>query len=177
MNFDVKYLIRWGIPGWIYLVSVLSYLLTVDQGILNFFKDSKGSTSLALIALITALGVPIGYLIHQVSMLFGFVFWNNRKVYFKQEFELDKKLFEMQNGDKFRGRYVHLLTRVHELRALMFGHLLTCINILVLLMEYEANKAFWIVLGINLFLIVITFLNQKYFSDNLSHYKKEIKKY
>ena len=138
----------------------------------------NGISVIGLGAILVGMGVPIGYLIHQVSMLFGFIVWTNRKKYFKQEFELDLLMYKHDNAEKIKNRYVHLLTRVHELRALTFSHILSIVTIVLIALFIlgEVDKYFWTVIIINLFFLIVSFSNQRYFTDNLEHYKKEIKR-
>ncbi|OIK09392.1 hypothetical protein [Bacillus sp. MUM 13] len=50
MNFDTKHLVRWGIPEWLMDMVLLPYV-------------SNASDLLAIGAVLTVLGVPLGYLL------------------------------------------------------------------------------------------------------------------
>jgi hypothetical protein len=176
MNFDARHVIRWGIPGWVFLLSILLYIFF---DIPKYLVDLKGKDGLSIIglgAILAGSGVPIGYLIHQISMLFGFIVRTKRNKYFKEEFEMDKLFFTNPTGDKMRIRYVHLLTRVHELRALKYSLLLSLFVILILgVYQKHINTYFYISMAINFTLLVIVHFNQKYFNDNFNYYKKQVK--
>ena len=177
MNFDTKHVIRWGLPGWVFLISMIIYTFTHNPDLIADFKNKDGFSIIGLAAILGGLGVPVGYLIHQVSMVFGFIILTNRKAYFKEEFKMDNVFFTHNNGDKLKSRYIHLLTRVHELRALLFSLILSLIFILVAEGAFVQNfdKFFYISVSIHVFLLVVVYINQKYFKDNLNFLKCKIK--
>ncbi|WP_044893560.1 hypothetical protein [Bacillus alveayuensis] len=68
MNFETKYLIRWGIPGW-YLLGWVGFLIYQnDPWQIRSFLATNNNI-LALITIFTTLfvifGVLLGYLLHQ----------------------------------------------------------------------------------------------------------------
>ncbi|KRF46413.1 hypothetical protein ASG98_17750 [Bacillus sp. Soil531] len=74
MTFETKYLIRWGIPGWVLIFWILYYyfaLLHINPADITI-KD--GSKVVTVIIALTALGVPIGYLLHQIYFLSAWLF-------------------------------------------------------------------------------------------------------
>ncbi|MCM2532184.1 hypothetical protein NDK43_06950 [Neobacillus pocheonensis] len=91
MKFETKYLIRWGIPGWVLIFWVFYGILFV-KGINplenNLAEISKGFTLLISLA---AIGVPIGYILHQ--FYFGVIWVKNMKHDFNDAAE--------KVGDKF----------------------------------------------------------------------------
>jgi hypothetical protein len=178
MNFDTKHLIRWGIPGWVYLMGIIFYIFADNP---NYITDLKGKDGLSLAglgAILAGLGVPIGYLIHQVSMFFGFVIWTpNKYKFFKEEYEVDNIIFNAEGkGEKIRDRYRHLLSRVHELRALKTSHALSFITVGLLALFYSdtVNVPCIIVLSVNIIMFIIVHFNQKHFDENLDFFKKRI---
>ncbi|WP_309087288.1 hypothetical protein [Domibacillus sp.] len=179
MNFDTKHLIRWGIPGWVYLITIIFYVFTDNP---NYISDLKGKEGLSLIglgAILAGLGVPVGYLIHQVSMFFGFIIWTpNKNKFFKEEYELDRIIFDSENkGGKIRERYRHLLSRVHELRALKTSHALSIMTVASLAVFYSdvVNIPCIIILIVNIVMFIIVHFNQKHFDKNLDFFKRQIK--
>ncbi|TVZ81276.1 hypothetical protein FB379_11775 [Aeribacillus composti] len=172
MNFETKHIIRWGIPGWVYIISLISYFIFSTPGLLIDLKTKYGLTILSLSAILAGIGVPIGYLIHQISMLFGFVVRHKWNKYFRKEYELDNKIIGNDNGEKIRERYRHLLSRVHELRALKYSNGLSVLTILVMLYFYSNTLAGLIISVINLLFVIIVHVNQKYFEANLNFFIK-----
>jgi hypothetical protein len=159
----------------VFLLSAILYLYFNQPALLAFGKD--GFTLLGLGAILAGSGVPIGYLIHQISMFFGFVLRTKRNRYFKEEYDLDKLILNTENGDKIRTRYRHLLSRVHELRALKYSHIVSLVFIIFLeYFKYKEYKVwFWVLLGSNIFFMIIVHVNQYYFRDNLKFFEKKIK--
>jgi hypothetical protein len=178
LNFETKHVIRWGIPGWVFLLVLIAYLYLDDSQHFTAFKGKDGFSILGLGAILAGSGVPIGYLIHQISMFFGFIIRTKRRRFFKEEYQLDSLFFNHQNGDKLKARFTHLLTRIHELRALKYSILLSGIIIILLEMfsKVPFDLKFFICIGINLSLLLVVHFNQIYFSDNLNYFKKEILK-
>ncbi|MBA5714891.1 hypothetical protein DT035_08605 [Bacillus subtilis] len=152
MKFETKYLIRWGIPGWILIFWTFYQILFVK--VINPFDSdlvdiSKGFT---LLISLTALGVPLGYLLHQIY--FGIVWVWNKKRKLADDFsnELGDK-FPKQDGwgsDKnqdyyqieyvwhamlinqdtetrayLEGRYRHLLSTIHSMGSLFASSLIS----------------------------------------------------
>ncbi|MEK4149024.1 hypothetical protein NST02_18335 [Robertmurraya sp. FSL W8-0741] len=144
---------------------------------MDFMETNNDIAIIGIAATLTAIGVPVGYVIHQVSMLFGFVVWNNWKKYYKHEFDLDLIMMQNINADKLKSRFVHLLTRVHELRALTFSFLLSFLTSLTLvpLLNIEISKYLLASYILNFFLCAVSYVNQKYFEGNLKYLTKQIK--
>jgi hypothetical protein len=75
MNSEFQ-IIRWGIPGWISLLTYFSFKMAVyDFKLSAFIKSFENPTALTgVAALFVALGVPLGYLIYQVYFWFKWKF-------------------------------------------------------------------------------------------------------
>ncbi|QPA31360.1 BA5345 family protein [Thermaerobacillus caldiproteolyticus] len=172
MNVETKHIIRWGIPGWIYIISLISYFIFSTPELLVSLKTKYGLTILSLSAILAGIGVPVGYLIHQISMLFGFVISHKWDKYFKEEYDLDSKIIGADNGEKIRERYRHLLSRVHELRALKYSNGLSMLTVVAILYLYSNTLAGLIISAINFLFVIIVHVNQKYFEANLKFFIK-----
>ncbi|ANC77393.1 hypothetical protein ABE65_011505 [Fictibacillus phosphorivorans] len=67
MNFETKYLIRWGIPGWVFLFFLFSTIVVgKDLSVVTMLKTG-GTKSVGLVIALAGIGVPIGYMFHQVN--------------------------------------------------------------------------------------------------------------
>ncbi|MGU3395009.1 hypothetical protein ACNHOZ_12690 [Priestia sp. D51] len=145
MKFETKYLIRWGIPGWIFIFWLFYeflFLKSINPLDTKLVDISKGFT---LLISLTALGVPIGYLLHQ--MYFGTIWvgnnkrhkhlkktakkikkfprhpqWGNNKDedYFQFEYVWHGVLLNLDAEKRtyIEGRYRHLLGTIHGLGSL-----------------------------------------------------------
>lgn len=172
MNIETKNIIKWGIPGWIFLLSSVLYLFFEDTNSFVFPKSKDNITLLGIGGIVAGAGVPIGYIIHQISMFFGVIIKTDRMKDFKNEYELDNIFIHNKYGDKKRMTYIQLLTRVHELRALKYSHLLSIFFIICLetFVYKSIDTYFYVAAGINLALLLIVHCNQMYFEGNLKYF-------
>lgn len=146
MSFESKYLIRWGIPGWVFIFWVAISLLFVN-GFNPLNANLPNLTeSLTLLISLAAVGVPIGYVFHQ--LYFGLA-WVLQFSFNMEEIrdEIPNKILNENLSDKFKyqhkdyfhleyvwhsmlidqnpetrayleGRYRHILGTIHALGAL-----------------------------------------------------------
>ncbi|PEJ57049.1 hypothetical protein CN692_14215 [Bacillus sp. AFS002410] len=197
MKFETKHLIRWGIPGWVFIFW-LFYEMLFLKGINPLdTKMADLKTGLTLLISLTAIGVPIGYLLHQ--MYFGYVWVSNKnKNYVKIARKVGKK-FPRPNGwgqnknqDYFHfeyvwhqvlikqnaetrayleARYRHLLGNIHGLGALFVSSLLSLLMSVAIifthLQTFPDNIFFWIGLVFQIAIYLSAVFNYGYYSDNL----------
>ncbi len=143
VNVETKYLIRWGIPGWVFilLLSLMTYLVFHPQISL---KEVNLVDVLGLLVSAGFVGVPIGYLFHQLYFSYNWlgknrIFdaavklvddqtkikgpgWgmNGHIDYYKFEHIWQKELLKIADDKRnyLAERYRHLLTTIHGLGAL-----------------------------------------------------------
>ncbi|MFJ5751668.1 hypothetical protein ACIP97_24345 [Peribacillus frigoritolerans] len=145
MRFETKHLIRWGIPGWVlifWLIYESLFLKGINPLESNLLDISKGLT--VLISLV-AIGVPVGYIMHQIYFGFAWVL-NNRKNfneiadkigdkfpkhdewgqnkhedYFQFEYVWHSMLLnqDVETRTYLEGRYRYMLSTIHGLGALI----------------------------------------------------------
>ncbi|PAF22764.1 hypothetical protein CHH49_04040 [Terribacillus saccharophilus] len=143
MNFDSKYLIRWGLPGWVCILYFIYYLFMIDK--LNLSDMSKNASSLiGSFIVVFPLGVIVGYLVYQMYFILLWITSTNElrniktlnvikesnltrlpekrdEVYYHTEYMWHKYLV-MQEEYKMNyisDRYRHLLTKKHEAGSLL----------------------------------------------------------
>lgn len=176
MNFEGKHLVRWGIPGWTFIIIILSYFFVVDTEKTLALLVEGDFPLLGATALLVGLGIIVGHLIHQLSMLFGFLIWNKWEKYFEDEYELDKIIMKDSLGKEIQRIYSYRLGNIHALRSLTVSCVLSSISLLLLLIFYMHSKyGFYLLIGISIFTILI-FINYKYFKANLDYFLKKVKK-
>lgn len=147
MGFESKYLIRWGIPGWVFIFFIFGGLIS------NAEYDFKGvnlpemSTSITLLLSLAAIGVPLGYVFHQLYFGFSLVVRNFEKLsevkkeigedfpaeddfgtvmsnltndYYHLEYVWHSMLLEQDENTRIylEERYRHILGTTHALGAL-----------------------------------------------------------
>lgn len=175
MNFEVKHLVRWGIPGWTYIIIIISYLLIVDTRKISRILLEGDASLVGLTALLTGVGIVLGHFMHQISMFFGFVIWNKWESYFEEEFELDEIMLLEPEGAKLQKLYSYRLGQVHALRALTTSGVLSSITLIFLVRFYSYSmNAIFLLAGI-LLLTAFVFTNYQYFKKNLNYYTGKVR--
>ncbi|MCB7153003.1 hypothetical protein QI003_09200 [Bacillus stercoris] len=151
MNFETKYLIRWGIPGWVFLLMSLWPFVIFSKGV----PVNDPVKSISFIFSTAVIGVVIGYLIYQVYFAYDWLLglserefingdelslrpwgkwyhFNKRseyrkykaKQYYKLEFEWQNELSKITDENKrtyIATRFSHLLSTTHSLGALCWS--------------------------------------------------------
>lgn len=174
MNFEAKHLVRWGIPGWLYIIIIFSYFVIEKKQELISYLTSFNMNNIGITALLAGSGIVIGHLIHQFSMLFGFIIWNNWKTYFDNEYRLDKLLMTSSVGDKIQRIYRHRLGQVHALRALLASSILSFLTLILLMIFYSFSLKTLFILGTNVLLIIVIYYNHCYFKSNLDYFVNKV---
>lgn len=206
MKFESKYLIRWGIPGWIFIFWLgYTYVYLANINLLNV-QIQDLSKSLALLVSLTALGVPIGYVFHQISFGLLWVDNNNKDYgsiadkigdkfpkhytwgddhhedYFQLEYVWHMVLLKQDAKTRayIEGRYAHLLRTAHGLGALSVSFACSNLFTVLLWLLYDdlLKGTFYMVAAsiIQSTLFASAFLNYKYFSKNLQAFQIKILK-
>jgi len=175
MNFEAKHLIRWGIPGWLYITIIFSYFIIERKQDLISYLSSFNMNNIGITALLAGGGIVIGHLIHQFSMLFGFLIWNQWRKYFNDEYKLDKIIMNNQEvGGEIQRIYSHRLGQVHALRALLTSNILSILTLIPLVVFYSFSLKTLFILGINILLIIVSYINHLYFKRNLDFFVKKV---
>ncbi|MEC0607047.1 hypothetical protein P8861_11535 [Bacillus inaquosorum] len=151
MNFETKYLIRWGIPGWVFLLMSLWPFAMFSKGV----PVNDPVKSISFIFSTAVIGVVIGYLIYQIYFAYDWLLglserefingdelplrpwgkwyhFNKRseyrkfkaKQYYKLEFEWQNELSKITDENKrnyIATRFSHLLSTTHSLGALCWS--------------------------------------------------------
>ncbi|WP_045522740.1 hypothetical protein [Neobacillus niacini] len=67
MNFETKYLIRWGIPGWVFTTWILIAAFSVIDPLTDMLINEMNFIKIfGLLVTSLSIGVPVGYLFHQL---------------------------------------------------------------------------------------------------------------
>ncbi|WP_437830583.1 hypothetical protein ACQRXC_03870 [Niallia taxi] len=180
MNFDTKYLIRWGIPGWLMVMCLFPYFIIINFSYLA--KHVSNATDLLAVgAALTVLGVPLGYLLNQLhhSLFWVLPKWWKRKwvEYFKEEIQMDEYFDGDEKREKKRERYRYLLSRKHELGGIVVSLgisasiiLIHCIYLII--GNHHIKKWEVIYFIVVLILLLIMWLSRNYSSKNVKEYQE-----
>lgn len=178
MNFETKYLIRWGIPGWTFILSLTPYIVVMYfDRILNIYSQKN---LLIIGTFLTLSGVPIGYFFNQMHHFFTWVFlkmfirdgWNE---FFKDEIILDNVLAQEKNKH-FRERYRYLLSKKHEVGSVLFSFLGALIIVLINSLS-DRMSTFEFLYALGLIILSLCWLAlRNYASANIDIYFKELVK-
>lgn len=200
MNFETKYLIRWGIPGWVFIL--FTYVTYLSYG-KRFFLGNEFTVTqlLGIMVSLGFVGIVLGYLMHQIYFSVNWIFskqsskimqkmlniienkekikgideyrFEHHKAYFMFEYHWQKELLQLdsEQRDYITERYRYMLTTIHGLGALLVSIVLSIFSVSVLIFLYGHN-AFSSVMII--FLIYLGFSVWKgfgYYSENLIYFQ------
>lgn len=177
MNFDTKYLIRWGIPGWILLMILGPFIYFQFQMEIN--EILKDNNTLALGAFLTVIGVPLGYILNQIHHSLFWVIrrfkfslkqekWND---YFKQEIQVDEMFFFDDKGLRKKERYQYLLSRKHELGGVTVSLGICCFVQLIVNIQTSTMGGWSLIyLIVSFILFLIIAISRWYSSKNIDNY-------
>lgn len=172
MNIDTRYLIRWGVPGWIFILTVgFYYLLFVDSknNRLSDLITDNATNLLSAAAFVLIIGIPIGYILNQIHHVWIWVWKVNHEEYFDYEMKLFQIFICHKNGEQIRERYKYLLTRVHELGGIVVA---LVISFLFILPHAIRNFSFCVLVFIVAMIVVWLFIkgSRDYYSKNLDSF-------
>ncbi|MDN4141578.1 hypothetical protein [Bacillus velezensis] len=171
LNFDTKYLIRWGIPGWVFIMLIsLPILFLYHNELLKLKIDI--SKTLGLFVSLAFFGVTIGYIMQQIHFssrwsknkqiideaarminaveehvkgvsLFE---WgeNHHQDYYVFEYVWHRGLLRLKDAqrDYVADRYRHILSTIHSLGTLRVSLVISFVINLVTLTKYNFDSYF-----------------------------------
>lgn len=173
MNFDTKYLIRWGIPGWILLLTLMPYFVVILYETLP--KEISDKNVLALGAAITLSGVPLGYFFNQIHHLFGWVVKENWDNYFDEEVIVDEFLCKDANKG-YQDRYRYLLTKKHEVGSVYVSFIVSTLVIMISNFYFGSKGSFGWVYFVLVFAFAVSWhFLRAYASRNIDKYFAHLK--
>lgn len=178
VNFESKYLIRLGIPGWIIMYFVAMDLAIYYPDEFSKLIEVNLPKILGLAVLVIAIGIPLGQLVYQIYFATNWAMHFSKKKdqenYFKYENYWHKLLSKQSETmiEYLSGRYSHLLGRVHELGALTTSLLLSGVIqfFYKFIIEKESNLID-VSLFLTLILFGISFGNYRYFQSNFHSFR------
>lgn len=168
MNFETRYLIRWGIPGWILILSLYIQYLIINPNWINVFTNESSAAILGTTVVLAVVGIPVGYLLNQIHHIYTWVIRVDWDEYFNMENELTNIFLNHKQGEKIRERYRYLLTRIHELGGIFIA-LLIVLSISIYNLIFDSmykSTSFWIYFVVIILVTICIYLSRNYYSRN-----------
>lgn len=201
MNIDTKYIIRWGIPGWVFILFGYTSYISVDTGNKSIFTSNFTVPQLlGILVSLGFVGVVLGYLMHQVYFSVNWIFTNQsskiiskvldlidnkevfkiesheqgqHKAYYKMEYQWQKQLVLLEEDKRkyIAERYSYLLSTIHGLGALLVSIICSLVAVLVISYNHTLSALMILYLVILLYLGFSVYKGFKYYSENLTHFQ------
>ena len=175
INFDAKHLIRWGIPGWYFLISISFFFPIAYPSEVYEFAKQEGLNLVGLAAAIIGLGILLGNIITYLSM---FIFFNipvKTNQYIRKEFRIDEVIMYHSKGEEVQRLYSYRLGNLHAKRNMLTSSIFAFLLFLYICIY---NKIFngWFVgaISVKLTMIIIFYYTYRYYKRNLSYFEDEV---
>jgi hypothetical protein len=200
MNFETKYLIRWGIPGWVFIIfSYFTYLSYEKKNLLGY--EFTVTQLLGIMISLGFVGIVLGYLMHQIYFSVNWIFskqsskimqktldiidkrdnikdidkykFDHHKAYFMFEYHWQKLLVlqEEKQRDYISERYRYLLSTIHGLGALLVSILFSIAAVGLIIKLYGHNWFSTLMLFLLAYLGFSVWKGFGYYSENLIFYQ------
>ncbi|PFK99263.1 hypothetical protein COJ01_19945 [Priestia megaterium] len=196
MKFESKYIIRWGIPGWVFIMWLLLAFIIVNP---LFFKDLLFKDllkSLGTLVTLASIGVPVGYVISQFYFAFSWVIgkdldmtsllkkvenfpyprnWEDDKKeqYFFIEYLWESKLGSLstEKREYIAGRYSHFLRTIHGIGTLFYSSLFSLFVFILFIVNVKFELYYLFLITIQVVFLYFIYKNYKYYSENLKSFQ------
>lgn len=167
MNFDTKHIMRWGIPGWYFILNIVL--------VVSFIFGFEWIISTQFIApsiIITLMGVPLGYILYQPY------FFLSNFCYKDYTLDWNLNLLKQENEDKrdfLSKRYAYLLTVIHGHGSLLSSISISILTIIIIsCINHIFNiKIMWLLIS-NVLLFFIVFVNFTHYQKNIIEFIKKV---
>ncbi|MEC1613153.1 hypothetical protein P9D96_07970 [Bacillus mojavensis] len=200
MSFETKYLIRWGIPGWMLIFWIGTYFaITETDYISAHLKFSELEKLIGIFISLSVFGVVIGYIIHHLYFVMNWIYnknrifdnaikriknfpesenWkdNNMNDYFHFEVIWHENLLKIEEEKRnyIVERYRYLLSTIHALGTVFVSHFIALLfTVIASVCKYGFSYPLSIagVLGIQVIILFITVASFRYYSANLNYFQ------
>lgn len=166
MNFETRHILRWGIPGWFFLINVIIGTLSVF-GYNMLMKDNFIIHSI----IITLAGVPLGYIIHQPYFLIANMFAKDNTV----EWNLHLLSRDKDERDFLNFRYGYLLTIVHGYGSLISSIIISIVTVLsIVYINSTINTTIWWLIIVDSVLLICLIINFLHSQRNFTRFVKKV---
>lgn len=165
MNFETRHILRWGIPGWFFLINVIISILSI------FGYEFVEHNFIIHSIIVTLAGVPLGYLIHQPYYLIANIFAKDNTV----EWNLHLLTRSKEDRDFLNFRYGYLLTIIHGYGSLISSTMISMVTVLLIVYKNGTiNATIWWLLLVDSALLVCLFINYIFSQKNFTRFVKKV---
>lgn len=167
MNFDTKHILRWGIPGWYFIINLVIAISFIDG-----FKWISDNSYLTTSIIVMLMGVPLGYVIYQPY------FFLSTKINRDRGIEWNLYLLK-QCDDKRRFLsyiYGYYLTVIHGYGSLLSSVIFSEIAFVFTMILYGYNLKVLCLSAINIILFFIVLDNYKHYQNTFDTFVDDILK-
>lgn len=201
MSFETKYLIRWGIPGWMLIFWIGTYFAITEYAYISAHINlNEFGKLIGVFISLSIFGVVVGYIIHHLYFVANWIFnknrifdnaikqvkdfpepanWkdNNMNDYFYFEVLWHENLLKLKEDKRnyIVERYRYLLSTIHALGTVLVSHCLAFVFIVIASL-FKYGKFYYplpvmIMLVIQLLIVFIAVSSFKYYSANLNYFQ------
>ncbi|MCY9443336.1 hypothetical protein MOF48_15910 [Bacillus spizizenii] len=198
MSFETKYLIRWGIPGWMFLFWIVLNLLIQNHNlVINKINFDQLSKIIGILISFGVVGVVIGYVFHQLYFLLLWILnkdiditvnmvrnypkprnWgkNQSNDYFHLEYTWHKQLLKVNDEARayITDRYRYLLSTVHGHGTMLISQF---ISSAVTMLPGYIKYGFHVWLHFEALLYIIQILISVVFIFSFNYYTKNLRSF
>lgn len=169
MNFETRHILRWGIPGWYFIVNV--YFVILSQEGYSLLYDRQLVIPSILVML---LGVPLGFIIYQPYHALSHIFARDNT----KEWNLLLYKEEKDERDFLSKRYAYMLTVLHGYGSLITSIIISLLFIFIYMcIQHVSISVYWLQLTINFILLIVNVINYSYtqysFNKFVNHFLQE----
>lgn len=162
MNFETRHILRWGIPGWYFIVNVFFVILS-QKGYGLLYNSQLILPSI----LVMLLGVPLGFIIYQPYHSLSHIFAKDNSN------KWNLLLYGEKKGKRkfLSDRYAYMLTVLHGYGSLISSITISLIFIIIYMYSKQiptSDLLFQLI--INCILLIVNIINYAYTQLNFNKF-------
>ncbi|MGN7409955.1 hypothetical protein [Sporosarcina sp. SAFN-010] len=180
MNIEMRHILRWGVPGWLFIAANLITLIYYKPTLLNnFLKESLGIAFLTTAILLWS-GIVVGYLFYQVYFGVREILrevnkykdpagYTSKEGYVWHLYILEVK--DEEDRKYITGRHAYYLTVIHGFGSLLSIWAVTMIIDLIVLLTQGYNNFILYKFFIESFFATFAFLSYTHYHFDLNNFR------
>jgi hypothetical protein len=201
MKFESKYLIRWGIPGWVFILWMSFIILYAYPDYATKLFEHDPTKLLGIFVTFIGLGVPVGYLIHQIYFSLMWYIKNkelhgilkhiqkskkenmsvdevtdHHERYFliEHKWHMEMAMLNKDSRNYLNERFSYLLSTTHGFGVLSVSLSLSALITLIYIVAGKCTGILILIFVIQIVLSALSFGNYNYYSKNSMAYQGRV---